>query len=203
MVARRTGSVPERSSHAPRPVSETGPIDATTRLALLAGQGDHDAFELLVRSTQAEIWRYCAHVVGRDSADDVTQDVYVRALRALRTYRGDASALTFLLGIARRACIDEIRRATRRRALLDRYRRGRPRSEAVSDGDRVELDDLVRGLDADRREAFVFTQLLGLSYEEAAAICGCPIGTIRSRVARARADLVAALGTEGELAGGA
>ena len=52
-------------------------------------------------------------------------------------------------------------------------------------------DDLVAGLDADRREAFVLTQLVGLSYEEAAAVVGCPIGTIRSRVARARADLLA------------
>jgi RNA polymerase sigma-70 factor (ECF subfamily) len=53
----------------------------------------------------------------------------------------------------------------------------------------------------DRREAFVLTQMLDLSYADAAAVCGCPVGTIRSRVARARADLVAALagGRPGEL----
>jgi RNA polymerase sigma-70 factor (ECF subfamily) len=49
-------------------------------------------------------------------------------------------------------------------------------------------------LDRDRREAFVLTQLLGMSYAEAADVCGCPVGTIRSRVARARGDLVAAFG---------
>lgn len=50
--------------------------------------------------------------------------------------------------------------------------------------------DLLDRLDPDRREAFVLTQLLGLSYAEAAEVAGCPVGTIRSRVARARADLV-------------
>jgi RNA polymerase sigma-70 factor (ECF subfamily) len=52
------------------------------------------------------------------------------------------------------------------------------------------VDDLLALIDADRREAFVLTQMVGLSYEDAAAVVGCPIGTIRSRVARARADLV-------------
>ena len=53
--------------------------------------------------------------------------------------------------------------------------------------------ELLLRLDPDRREAFALTQLAGLSYEEAAAVVGCPIGTIRSRVARARADLRALL----------
>lgn len=53
----------------------------------------------------------------------------------------------------------------------------------------MELDDLLAGLDPDRRSAFVLTQLLGYSYAEAGEVCGCPVGTIRSRVARARAEL--------------
>jgi RNA polymerase sigma-70 factor (ECF subfamily) len=52
---------------------------------------------------------------------------------------------------------------------------------------------LIDGLHPDRREAFVLTQLVGLSYDEAAEVLGCPIGTIRSRVARARADLLQTL----------
>ncbi len=62
----------------------------------------------------------------------------------------------------------------------------------------VELDALVAALDPDRREAFVLTQLLGLRYDEAAEVCGCPIGTIRSRVARARLDLAAALSADSD-----
>jgi RNA polymerase sigma-70 factor (ECF subfamily) len=55
---------------------------------------------------------------------------------------------------------------------------------------------LVAALEPERREAFVLTQVVGLSYAEAAEVCACPVGTIRSRVARARADLVAALGAQ-------
>jgi RNA polymerase sigma-70 factor (ECF subfamily) len=54
----------------------------------------------------------------------------------------------------------------------------------------IELTQLISSLDPDRRDAFVLTQILGLSYDEAAEICGCPVGTIRSRVARARTDAV-------------
>ncbi len=64
------------------------------------------------------------------------------------------------------------------------------------------MTDLVRRLEGDRREAFVLTQLLGLSYAEAAEVAGCPVGTIRSRVARARADLVTALGEDVAAASG-
>jgi RNA polymerase sigma-70 factor (ECF subfamily) len=55
------------------------------------------------------------------------------------------------------------------------------------------VTDLLDRLDADRREAFALTQLLGLSYAEAAEVVACPVGTIRSRVARARSDLIDAL----------
>jgi RNA polymerase sigma-70 factor (ECF subfamily) len=58
----------------------------------------------------------------------------------------------------------------------------------------VAMRALVAALERERREAFVLTQVLGLSYAEAADVCACPVGTIRSRVARARADLVDALG---------
>jgi RNA polymerase sigma-70 factor (ECF subfamily) len=55
------------------------------------------------------------------------------------------------------------------------------------------LDELITRLGDDRREAFVLTQVIGCSYEEAAEICGVPVGTIRSRVARARGDLIEAV----------
>lgn len=57
----------------------------------------------------------------------------------------------------------------------------------------IPVEALLAGLDPDRRQAFVLTQVLGLSYGEAAEVCDCPVGTIRSRVARARADLIARL----------
>ena len=65
--------------------------------------------------------------------------------------------------------------------------------QATDPGAQVAADDLMVALEPDRRAAFVLTQMLGCSYAEAAAICGCPVGTIRSRVARARDDLDAML----------
>src|SRR5690606_39479407 len=111
---------------------------------------------------------------------------------------GDASARTWLLQIAGHTCADHVRRRTRRRALVERLA---ARSEAPVEADAsgaVDLDAAVAALDEDRRAAFVLTQVVGLSYAEAAEVCQVPIGTIRSRVARARSDLLAAIGTSPE-----
>ncbi|MGH9139430.1 MAG: sigma factor-like helix-turn-helix DNA-binding protein, partial [Acidimicrobiales bacterium] len=71
---------------------------------------------------------------------------------------------------------------------------GRPSGPTPAPG--APIAALLAVLDPDRREAFVLTQLLGLTYAEAAAVCGCPVGTIRSRVARARDQLIGELGDE-------
>jgi RNA polymerase sigma-70 factor (ECF subfamily) len=168
-------------------------VDPVTRLALQARDGDRAALDAFVRATQADVWRYCAHLVSNDSADDLTQDTYLRFVPALRSFRADASGRTFVLSIARRACAVEIRRRVRRRALSDRLVRRRPRVHEDDIAGTGALEDLVGRLDEDRRAAFVLTQLLGLSYEEAAEVCDCALGTIRSRVSRARRSLIDAL----------
>jgi RNA polymerase sigma-70 factor (ECF subfamily) len=94
-----------------------------------------------------------------------------------------------VLSITRRTCADVIRRLQRQRRLLRRLAE-QPDADTTVDGSAVELNELVARLDIDRRTAFVLTQELGLSYDDAAEVCDCPIGTIRSRVARARFDLV-------------
>jgi RNA polymerase sigma-70 factor, ECF subfamily len=161
-------------------------MDEPTRLALAARDGDRVALAAFVRSTQAEVWRFCAHLGDRDRADDVTQDVYLRVLRALPAFRAESGVRTWLLGIARRAVADDIRRQRRRRGLTERLS---PKPPAADPAGEVATGALVAGLDDERRAAFVLTQLLGLSYAEAAEVCGCPVGTIRSRVARAREEL--------------
>jgi RNA polymerase sigma-70 factor (ECF subfamily) len=166
-------------------------VDELTSLLVAARDGDRLALGAFIRSTQAEVWRLARHLVGADDADDVTQDVYVRAWRALPEYRGDAAARTWLLAIARRACADAVRTRMRQRRLRARIE-AQP-ARATTGGASTDLDDLVALLPPDRREAFVLTQVVGCSYEEAAAIAGVPIGTIRSRVARAREALVEAV----------
>lgn len=169
-------------------------VDELTALALAARDGDRLALAAFVRQTQPQVWRMCAHLAGRDVADDVAQDAYLRAIGALPSYRGDASATTWLLSIARRAAADSIRRSVRRRRLLDRLT---PRAAPAAPPPGAPVDVLLAGLDRDRREAFVLTQMLGLTYGEAAEVCDCPVGTIRSRVARARDQLIGDLGDEG------
>jgi RNA polymerase sigma-70 factor (ECF subfamily) len=172
-------------------------VDELTRLALQARHGDDAALTGFVQRTQADVWRLVAHLVDRDSADDLTQEVYVRAVPALARFRGDAPARLWLLAIARRTCADELRRRIRRRRRVTVEPIGETDPQAPGDDtSAVDLADLVSDLDADRRTAFVLTQLLGLSYDEASGVCGVPIGTIRSRVARARADLLHAAAAE-------
>ncbi|MFA9431639.1 sigma-70 family RNA polymerase sigma factor [Egicoccus sp. AB-alg2] len=163
-------------------------MDELTRLLRAAGDGDRAALSAFVRATQDDVWRFCAHLVEPAVADDLAQEVYLRAMRSAPRFRGDASARTWLLAIARNVAADEIRRRQRRRRLPEVTERVEP--DPAGD---VELLDLVGALDDDRRSAFVLTQLLELGYAEAAAVCGVPVGTIRSRVARARQDLLAML----------
>lgn len=169
--------------------------DELTRLALAARGGDEAAAAAFVRASQVEVWRLGAHLADRASADDLTQETYLRAFRALPRFRGESSARTWLLSIARRVAADHVRSWTRRAREVPDAEAGYAVPAVGADpSDPVALRLLVGQLDPDRREAFVLTQVLGLSYGDAAAVCRCPVGTIRSRVARAREDLVAALG---------
>ncbi|MFC8846342.1 MULTISPECIES: sigma-70 family RNA polymerase sigma factor [unclassified Micromonospora] len=169
--------------------------DPATGWALAARDGDPAAQAAFVRATQAEVWRFAAALVDPDNADDLTQETYLRAFRALPAFAGRSSARTWLLGIARRACADHLRVVVRRRRLAERLASHAHSDVAHPDpAGQLGAADLVRRLPAERRGAFVLTQLLGLSYAEAAAVERVPVGTIRSRVARARHDLVEAAG---------
>jgi RNA polymerase sigma-70 factor (ECF subfamily) len=170
-------------------------VDRLTSLAVQAQQGDRGALEAFVRGGQADVWRCCAGLVGSAHADDLTQDTFARALRSLPQFAARASARTWLLSIARHACADWVRAQQRARRLRGRLE-AQPRDDSTPADHSSELDALVSALAPERREAFVVTQLVGLSYQEAAEVCGCPIGTIRSRVARARLDLLDMLGNQ-------
>jgi RNA polymerase sigma-70 factor (ECF subfamily) len=168
-------------------------LDEVTSAALRARRGDTAAAAAFVRATQHDVWRLCAHLGSREQADDLAQETYARAFGALHRFAGRSSARTWLLSIARRVCADAVRSAVRSRAAAPQLvdRRG-----GIDPAETVTVRALLDALDVDRREAFVLTQVVGLSYAEAADVCGCPVGTIRSRVARARADLVDAAGVE-------
>jgi len=167
-------------------------IDRWTELALAARDGNVHALDQFVRETHDSVRRLCRLLGDPDTVDDLVQDTYLRAIRSLPRFRRDGSARSWLLAIARNTCADATRSRVRARAHLRALDPATEDASAV-DGPWAEVEDLLRGLDSDRREAFVLTQLLDLSYAEAAEVAGCPVGTIRSRVSRARADLLDAL----------
>src|SRR5690349_17980797 len=139
-----------------------GEVDAATAALLAARGGDERAAAGFVRATQAEVWRFVAALVGVAQADDVTQDTYLRAFRALPEFAGRATARTWILAIARRACADHVRSAVRARRLEARVV---AEPAALAEGDHAGLhatSDLVAGLPAERRVAFVLTQVLGV-----------------------------------------
>lgn len=179
-------------------------MDALSRLAF-AARSDEQARAEFVVAAYPEVWRFCAALAGRDTADDLAQETFVRAVRGIGGFRGEASARTWLLAIARHACADELRGRVRR-ARRARERAAAPAAPATAPdaSEASVVADLLGRLGPNRRAAFALTQLLGLSYEEAGAVCACPPGTIRSRVARARAELVGLFGGDaaGEAAGG-
>ena len=165
-----------------------GSSDHVTELALRAGRGDRAALTEFIKATQSDVWRLLAHLGGTDRADDLTQETYLRVMGALPRFAARSSAMTWLLSLARRVWADSMR-----------YDRARPRKSAAevesesSWSEWVDVRMLIDALPAERREALILTQVLGYSYEEAAKIADVRVGTIRSRVARARADIIAAV----------
>ncbi len=168
--------------------------EAVTALALAAAGGNTAALEAFIKATQHDVWRFVAYLADGASADDLTQETFLRAIGAVPRFVGRSSARTWLLAIARHVVADHIR-----------YLQSRPRPAHGADPadlqsrvrptrgfeDLVEVTHMIAGLNTDQREALLLTQLFGLSYQDAATVCGCPVGTIRSRVARARDALLA------------
>jgi RNA polymerase sigma-70 factor (ECF subfamily) len=176
-------------------------VDELTRLAHAARRAVPGSLEAFIRASHETVWRLCETLVDRQTADDLTQETFIKAVAAIRRFRGDASARTWILSIARHTCMDELRTRSRQQRRATALSAGGSEYASVPDpGEEIGARDLLAHLDVDRRAAFTLTQLLGLTYEEAAVTCECPIGTIRSRVARARDDLIEMLGGDADQA---
>lgn len=173
--------------------ADAGPQRDRTLDALgsAAADGDRAAFAELCRALEGDVRRYCQALLGdAHLAEDAAQETFVRAVTAVRRYRGEGPVRLWMLVLARRAAA-----RTLRQHLRHRDRRAECLLEAPAPGHAgaVEVGMLIRELPEPHRQAFALTQLLGLRYEEAAVVCGCRVGTIRSRVHRARERLIAEL----------
>lgn len=165
-----------------------------------ARRGDQEAFAVIVGHYDRRLRALAFRLLGdRDRMDDVLQEVYVKAFRSLPRFKGDSALGTWLYRIAYNACLDDLRRRPALAAV--EY------DEAVADPASgpadiaVRRQDLSAALDRlppDQRTAVLLVDAYGLDYADAAEVLGVRVGTIGSRLSRARALLRAALGEGGE-----
>lgn len=173
-------------------------------LLRLAAKGEEDAFTELYGRHQASLYRYALRMTGsRWSAEEIVQDVFMTLIRQPKKYDADKGEVgAFLFGITRNRVMKYLERSPRELPLNDRNESGSAKEPAdlltpafwAERRERVEqVRNAVLSLPPEFREAVVLCELEELSYEEAAAKSGCPIGTIRSRLHRGRALLMARL----------
>jgi RNA polymerase sigma-70 factor, ECF subfamily len=164
-------------------------------------RGDRGAFEELVIAYQHRVFGVALRMLGnRAEAEDIAQETFLRAHRALPEFRGDARLHTWLYAIASRLCLNRLASADRRLVRGDDAALAAAATDeptAAARVERAELDAAVReaiaALPEERRIVVVLRDLEGLSYEEIAEVLELELGTVRSRLHRARMDLKAKL----------
>jgi RNA polymerase sigma-70 factor, ECF subfamily len=181
-------------------------LDRDDVLLRRAAKGDEESFTLLYRRHQAPLYRFALRMTGNAwAAEEVVQDVFMTLMRKPRKYDASRGAVgAYLFGIARNRVMKHLERLPRELSLEAHNGNGVGASEAAVNeftpvhwAEQQERSQRVRAavleLPAEFREAVVLCELEELSYEEAARLSGCPIGTIRSRLHRGRALLMAKL----------
>ncbi len=175
------------------------------QLVMRAKRGDTDAFGELVARYEHRIFNLAYRMMGDpEDGADMAQEAFLRAFKALRGFRGDASFSTWLYRVASNVCLDELRRRGRRGEVsLDApltTEQGQLRREVPDTAagpaevvERREAEALVHRalglLPDDHRLVVLLRDIEGLSYGELAEALGCPVGTVKSRLNRARAKL--------------
>ncbi|MDR3415334.1 MAG: RNA polymerase sigma factor RpoE [Nevskia sp.] len=170
------------------------------QLVARAQEGDERAFELLVRKYQYKIIQLVGRLVGEADAPDVAQETFIKAYRALAGFRGQSAFYTWLYRIGINTAKNQIVSRGRRPAnqdidIVDAEQYGHtehlsdvntPESLLLSEEIKQKVAEVIQKLPPDLRQAITLRELEGLSYEEIAEAMDCPIGTVRSRIFRAR-----------------
>lgn len=177
--------------------AETPDLDLVRRVQ----EGDRTAFDRLVLRYQHKVLKLVMRYVRNHAeAEDVAQEAFLKAYRALASFRGDSAFYTWLYRIAINTAKNALVAAKRRPMDYDldlqdpdQYERaGRLKDDAtpenllLTEEIRQTVDDAIAALPDDLRRAIVLREFDGLSYEEIAASMDCPVGTVRSRIFRAR-----------------
>jgi RNA polymerase sigma-70 factor, ECF subfamily len=183
-----------------------------------ASQGDLDSFNHLVLKYQDAVYNQASWLLkDQQAAEDITQDTFIQAYKKLPGYR-NGSFRAWLLRIATNACYDELRRRKRRQLIpLEPVNREGEELESAdwladpgpSVEERLERSDLqaflerqIGSLPADHRAVLALVDVQDFDYEEAANVLGIPVGTLKSRLARARGQLRKRLETQPDLLSG-
>ncbi|MFM7505213.1 MAG: RNA polymerase sigma factor RpoE [Rubrivivax sp.] len=183
----------------------TGDPDTDAQLVARAQSGDQRAFELLVMKYQRRIERLIGRMVRDDAlVQDIAQESFIRAYRALPQFRGDSAFYTWMYRIAvntaKKALVDLKRDPVISESALQLPDDGDEtsgRQVEPSDGETPEavlaskeialaVNAAIEALSEDLRQAITLREIEGLSYDEIADVMNCPIGTVRSRIFRAR-----------------
>lgn len=161
--------------------------------------GDPDAFGRIARRHRDRLWAVAVRTLGdRDDAADALQDALLSAFRRADSYRGDAAVTTWLHRIVVNACLDQVRRRNARPTNslpedddhLAELATAPEVDPTVAEEERIDVLSALRTLSDDQRAAVVLVDMEGYSVDEAAALLGCPAGTVKSRCARGRARLL-------------
>ena len=170
------------------------------QLVARAQAGDKRAFELLLRKYQHKIIQLVSRLVGEADAPDVAQESFIKAWRALPGFRGQSAFYTWLyrIGIntAKNHLVARNRRPSTQDIDVDEAEQfghteqmsdvATPEALLLSDEIRQQVGQTIASLPPDLRQAITLRELEGLSYEDIADVMNCPIGTVRSRIFRAR-----------------
>jgi len=186
-----------------------GDREVDQQLVERAQRGDKHAFELLVSKYQRRLGRLISRFVRNAAeAEDVTQDAFIKAYRALPAFRGDSAFYTWLYRIGINTAKNHLVAQGRRvptstqfdteeaedfedASLLHEV--ATPENELMSKQVVEVVNSSLQELPEDLRMALTLREIEGLSYEEIAAVMDCPIGTVRSRIFRAREAIAANL----------
>lgn len=180
------------------------------RLLLALRQGDERAFSLLVRSYQDRVYSLSLRMLGnREEAEDLTQEVFVALYQHLDDFRGEAQLSTWIYRVTRNRCLNRLkylgRRSSRRSTPLEEVGPGRLAEAAATRAlpgpdqhlEGVELQEVLERtllqLPEEQRLMVLLRDVEGLAYERIAEICDLPVGTVKSRLHRARAALAKAV----------
>ena len=168
-------------------------------LAGRARQGDREAFSQLIAQYQVPLYNMALRMVGsREDAADITQEAFLRGWEKIRSLR-DAPFKSWLFQIAVNLCYDHFRRGRRYGVMPDEEEGGRivglglpmpdPQERAEANERGRVVRESIEALDPDMRTALVLRDINGMAYQEIARIAGVPLGTVKSRIARARAQV--------------